>query len=205
MQNELLTLAIFIVISSITPGPNNLMLLHGSLHRGFRACYGHLLGISTGLIVMAFFSYWGMAALVIQQPTLILLLKTTGTFYLLWLGWVMWREGIIPEHMTLAPNQHSGWTLPLNFWQAAIFQWANPKAWLMVVMMPSLALLVGNSPLVDNAPLYPLIFILNLACISLWAAGGNALRRLLHHKKTMQTLHTVIVLATLYCAVTIWV
>lgn len=206
--SELSALAIFAVVSSITPGPNNLMLLHGGLRSGFAACRWHILGISAGLVTMLFFAYWGIATIIMQMPAMMTGLKGLGTCYLLWLVWVMWREGVVPNEEKLTDasqlKQKKRWQLPLTFSQALLFQWINPKAWVMVIMMPSLAMIAGNHPYIDNAPLYLMIFVINLLCISLWAAGGNALRQLLHRQTLMQWVHYMIMAMTVYCAISIW-
>lgn len=205
MQGDLFALALFMIISSITPGPNNLMLLHGGLKKGFWACRQHLLGISTGCVSMAFFSYWGIAELLVHQPAFLVILRVIGTAYLLWLAWGMWRGGIVPSDDKIAQTDNvKQWQLPLKFWQALIFQYVNPKAWVMIVMMPSIALFTGAYPYFDNYPIYALFFVVNLSCICVWAFGGNALRRLLHRETLMQVIHIGIVLMTLYCALSMW-
>lgn len=216
-MNELLltNFAIFIYINSATPGPNNLMLLHGGIKAGFRATYPHLFGISAGLAVMLALSYWGMASVVIALPIAMTGLKIIGTAYLLWLAWQMWVGGIVPDEKKLTSESQvtkkgrfkryfQTWTLPLNIWQAALFQWVNPKAWLMASVAPSVYLIVGEQPLIDNLPLCGLGFVVNQCGICLWAAGGHGLRKLLHRKRLMKIVHLVIVLATVYCAVSLW-
>jgi len=206
MHGDFLSLSLFIIISSITPGPNNLMLLQGGLTSGYRACYQHMFGISLGVATMIFFSYWGMAELIIRQPLFMGGLKLVGTAYLLWLTWGMWVGGIVPSKRKIDnAKKQSHWQLPLNFGQAALFQWINPKAWLMASLMPSIALITGETPTTDNLPIYLLFICLNISCISIWAAGGNALRQLLHRERLMFIIHKSIVFATLYCAVAMWV
>lgn len=88
-EGSITALAIFMLVNSITPGPNNLMLLHGSIKRGFWACRWHMLGITLGVTVMLWLSYWGMAALVVSFPSIMLIIKILGTLYLLWLTYQM--------------------------------------------------------------------------------------------------------------------
>ncbi len=98
MQNLLLSnFIIFIFINSATPGPNNLMLLHAGIKSGFKACYPHILGIGIGLNIMLALSYWGMATVITELPTVMTGLKIIGTSYLLWLAWQMWITGIMPD------------------------------------------------------------------------------------------------------------
>lgn len=216
MNDLLLTnFAIFICINSITPGPNNLMLLHGGVKAGFRACYPHILGISLGFVVMMIVSYWGMATVVTELPEAMLGLKIIGTIYLLWLAWHMWVDGIVPDDHALQhehPIHNTGrlsrylqtWTLPLTLWQAALFQWINPKAWLMVAIAPSIYVIAGKHAIINNLPLCGLAFIINQCCVAVWAAGGHSLRRLLHRQHLMRIVHIAVVLMTLYCAVGLW-
>ncbi len=207
VEGSLSVLVIFMITSSVTPGPNNLMLLHGSLRSGFKRCLPHMLGISSGCMVMIFFSYWGIANLVVEWPVSLIVIKVLGTAYLCWLTWVMNREGIVPQNLDeLAEksNHKVSWALPLNYWQAALFQWVNPKAWMMVVTLPLLAIITGAQPQISNAPIYLLCFVINLSCISVWAAGGNTLRHFLHRQSVIKVVHVVIIAMTLYCAVSIW-
>lgn len=207
--------AVFIFINSVTPGPNNLMLLHGGVKAGFRACYPHTLGISLGFSIMMMISYWGMATVVTELPIAMLGLKIAGTIYLLWLAWHMWADGIVPDEKNLAhdkPVASTGrlsrylqtWTLPLTLWQAALFQWINPKAWLMVAVAPSIYLIAGKHAIINNLPLYGLAFIINHCSVAVWAAGGHSLRQLLHHKRLMRIVHIAVVMMTVYCAVGLW-
>ncbi len=216
MNDLLLTnFILFMAINSVTPGPNNLMLLHGGLKAGFRACYPHLFGISAGVIILLALSYLGMAAIVTRLPVAMTGLKIVGTSYLLWLAWHMWIDGIVPDDKTLTNEQQvtkkgrfkryfRRWTLPLNVWQAILFQWVNPKTWLMVAVAPGIYLIAGERPLIDNLPLCALAFVINQGGIAVWAAGGHSLQRLLHKQRLMRTIHIIIVLMTVYCGVSLW-
>ena len=166
LQGSILSLAIFMLVNSITPGPNNLMLLHGGIKRGFWACRWHMLGISVGVTIMLWLSYWGVATLVVNHPSIMLIIKILGTVYLLWLTYHLAKNDLITviktaleaekinEQIGQETNQqnsqknkqqkrHFG-ELPLTFWQAVLFQWLNPKAWTMTMVAPSLALFITD-------------------------------------------------------------
>lgn len=210
-------LAVFMLVNSVTPGPNNLMLLHGSIKRGFWACRWHMLGITTGVTVMLWLSYWGMAALVVSFPAIMLTIKILGTLYLLWLTYQMAKTDFITiVNNALKHEQHKQadanvieakkrfGELPLSFTQALLFQWLNPKAWTMTVVAPSLAMFHAGKPWLDNYALLAMCALINLLSISCWAAGGHWLRKLVHLPRMMRVIHAGIVLMTLYCAVTLW-
>lgn len=217
-EGSITALAIFMLINSITPGPNNLMLLHGSIKRGFWACRWHMLGITTGVAVMLWLSYWGMAALVVSFPAVMLIIKVLGTLYLLWLTYQMSKtdfsaiinEALLREQQRKQDGEsdikvkRSFGELPLSFGQALLFQWLNPKAWTMTVVAPSLAMFHAGRPWLDNYALLAICALINILSISCWAAGGHWLRKLVHLPRVMKVIHALIVIMTLYCAVTLW-
>ncbi|MGB2785872.1 LysE family translocator [Psychrobacter sp.] len=217
-EGSITALAIFMLVNSITPGPNNLMLLHGSIKRGFWACRWHMLGITLGVTIMLWLSYWGMAALVVSFPAVMLIIKVLGTLYLLWLIYQMAKtnfttiinEALLQEQQrqqageSVIEVKKSFGELPLSFGQALLFQWLNPKAWTMTVVAPSLAMFHAGKPWLDNYALLAMCAIINLLSISCWAAGGHWLRKLVHLPRVMRVIHALIVLMTLYCALTLW-
>ena len=217
LEGSITALALFILVNSITPGPNNLMLLHGSIKRGFWACRWHMLGITAGVTVMLWLSYWGMAALVVSFPAVMLIIKVLGTLYLLWLTYQMAKTdftAVVNDALKHEQHKQANATvieakkrfgeLPLSFGQALLFQWLNPKAWTMTVVAPSLAMFHAGRPWLDNYLLLAMCALINILSISCWAAGGHWLRKLVHLPRVMKMIHAVIVLMTLYCAVTLW-
>ena len=212
-EGSIMALAMFMLANSITPGPNNLMLLHGGIKRGFWQCRWHMLGITTGVTIMLWLSYWGMAALVVGYPALMLTIKTLGTLYLLWLTYQMAKSDFTAIIQEALQQEQSGTTgvkqrfgeLPFNFWQAVLFQWLNPKAWTMTVVAPSIATFHTSQPWLYNYLLLALCAMVNIVSISFWAAGGHWFRKLVHLPGVMRVIHAVIVIMTLYCALTIWI
>lgn len=217
-EGSITALVIFMLVNSITPGPNNLMLLHGSVKCGFWACRWHMLGITLGVTIMLWLSYWGMAALVVSFPAVMLIIKVLGTLYLLWLTYQMAKTNFIAvvnealehgqeykqsEQVVIEVKKSFG-KLPLSFGQALLFQWLNPKAWTMTVVAPSLAMFNAGRPWLDNYSLLAMSAVISILSISCWAAGGHWLRKLVHLPRVMRVIHAVIVLMTLYCALTLW-
>ena len=219
-EGSITALALFMLVNSVTPGPNNLMLLHGGIKQGFWACRWHMLGITVGVTIMLWLSYWGMAALIISFPAVMLSIKILGTLYLLWLTYQMAKTDFIAVVNDALKHEHEQkhnqtnevvievkkrfGELPLSFGQALLFQWLNPKAWTMTVVAPSLAMFHAGKPWLDNYALLAMCAIINLLSISCWAAGGHWLRKLVHLPRVMRVIHALIVLMTLYCAVTLW-
>jgi threonine/homoserine/homoserine lactone efflux protein len=121
----LLAFAGFAFVSSITPGPNNVMLLASGVNYGFRRTVPHIAGISLGCVAMVLLVGLGLEQVFAAVPQLYDVLRYTGAAYLLWLAWKIARAGPVVE----GPSGGR----PMTFCQAAAFQWINPKAWVIVV------------------------------------------------------------------------
>ena len=127
MTNELLAgLGLFALVSSITPGPNNLMLMASGANYGFRLTIPHMLGVSIGFMLMALLVGMGLAQLFQVFPVSYTVLKVVSVLYLLFLAWKI-ATAATPGSNTSASGQ------PFTFVQAALFQWVNPKAWTMAL------------------------------------------------------------------------
>src|SRR5688572_22321069 len=116
----LLAFSLFAVVSSITPGPNNLMLLASGVNFGFRATVPHMLGISIGLFILILAVGFGLAEVFSQLPWSYSILKWSGAIYLLYLAWRIAISGP-PENA----NSNARSAKPLSFWGATAFQWVN--------------------------------------------------------------------------------
>lgn len=187
----------FAFASSITPGPNNLMLMASGANYGLRRTVPHMLGISLGHSFMV-----TMVGLVLLQvfdayPWLNTALKVLAVAYMLWLAWKI-ANAVPPEAKTVEGK-------PFTFLQAAAFQWVNPKAWFMAITAIS-----GYAPQ-DKGALYgslvvALVFAAtNLPSITIWAWMGVQLRRFLGTARRLRLFNmtmAVLLVISLYPLIT---
>ncbi|MBV8634804.1 MAG: LysE family translocator [Burkholderiaceae bacterium] len=195
MLSTLFPLALFAFVSSITPGPNNIMLTSSGILFGFLRTIPHMLGITFGFGVLLALCAAGVGQLVLAAPAAHLGLKVGGSAYLVWLAWQL---------RSMAFTQREAGAQPMSLFGAALFQFANPKAWVMAVTGAS-AFLPVMQPLWFAVAVFCLVFcVVNLPCISVWAGAGAVLRRYLAQPKWQRLFCTVMVLLTLYSAAAIW-
>ncbi len=116
---------LYALVSSITPGPNNLMVLSSGLNFGLRATLPHLLGIELGFMFMLAMVGLGLGQVFAHWPVLYSVLKYLGAAYLLYLAYGIANAG--------APSAKPQAARPMAFWNAVAFQWVNPKAWIMAI------------------------------------------------------------------------
>lgn len=156
--------------SFFTPGPNNLMLMASSAKFGVRRTVPHMMGIIFGFPLMVFAVGLGLGELFQAIPVLHTILKFAAAANLLWIAWTL---------LGLKIGSVKSGERPLRAYEAALFQWVNPKAWGMAVSFVALA--VGPK---DEAML--LLVALTLGCVALapfssivWMASGQQLERFL--------------------------
>lgn len=163
----------FTFVTSVTPGPNNIMLMTSGANFGLRASVPHMLGVSLGHAAMVAGVGLGLGAALQAAPALERALRVAAVLYMLWLAWKL-ANAAAPEAKRAAGR---GAGRPLTFLQAAAFQWVNPKAWAMALGAVSLYAPGGAlSAVLAVAAVFALV---NLPSVSLWAALGTQLRRLL--------------------------
>jgi threonine/homoserine/homoserine lactone efflux protein len=162
-----LALVLFAFTTSITPGPNNMMLFASGVNFGFRRTVPHMLGIGAGFFSLLIGVGFGLGALLHAVPTLYLTLKFAGGAYLAWIAWKIATSRSLDEGK-------SG-VSPMSFLSAAAFQWVNPKAWVMAVT--AMATYTIPDIYLASVLIVGVAFALvNVPSVSTWAGFGSALR-----------------------------
>nr|WP_319948897.1 LysE family translocator [uncultured Shimia sp.] len=164
-------LAAFAFVSSITPGPNNLMLMASGANYGFAHSIPHMLGIGIGFTVMVLLVGVGLMGVFDMFPPLYTILKVASVAYLLWLAWKIANAG--------APDGKTASGTPFTFVQAALFQWVNPKAWTMA--LTAITLYAPDRSLWAVALVAGIFGIINLPSVSVWTLLGQQMRHILNN------------------------
>lgn len=177
MVNELLlsSLIVFCIVGSVTPGPNNLMVMASGAAYGWRATVPHVMGIMIGFAVMNLAMNLGLGSLLAQAPALVWVVKTGGALWLLWLALQLGRAALRPA----AGSGARAGGRPMRFHEAVLFQWVNPKAWAMALAAAGAYAQLTPS-LWSRTALIVLVFALcSPLANGLWVTMGEALHRLL--------------------------
>lgn len=174
MEPSLLTaLATFAFVTSITPGPNNLMLMASGANFGVRRSLPHMLGIGIGFVVMVVLVGLGLIGVFDRWPVSHDILRAVSVIYLLYLAWKTATAA------GLGKRREAG--RPLSFWQAAAFQWVNPKAWAM-----ALGAIGAFAP---DRTVFAILWVglvfgaINLPCVSMWTVLGQQMARILTNQR----------------------
>jgi threonine/homoserine/homoserine lactone efflux protein len=181
-MEALLPLLAFAVATSVTPGPNVLMVAASAANNGVRATLPHMLGITLGFAAMLVIVGLGLAAPFTAWPALHAVLKWGGGAWLLVLAWKIAKAGAPGE----GPPRP-----PLGFTGAALFQWVNPKAWMIAIAaIPAFTTPAGDT-LTETLRIAAAFALVCLPCTLVWAWLGAGAARLLHRPGALRTFNIV--------------
>ena len=245
--------ALFMLVSSITPGPNNTMLMASGVHFGYRRTLAHLMGVQLGFGFMLIAVGLGLHTVLAQFPAFYDGVRFAGGAYMVWMAWSLASARPQVEAHAAQGARRSGATQafeddarqpqaaiasaakqskdygassthaappraatsdiahelprfvqheakPLGFWGAVLFQWVNPKAWVMAVTIMS-AYVPPGAGLLHIAPLGLMFAVLGFPCSSVWVGFGSALRSYLQDAFRMRVFNcsmAAALLASLY-------
>ena len=166
---------IFAVSTTVTPGPNNIMIMTSGLNHGVRKTMPHFLGICLGFPAMVAAIGFGLSTLFSKFPQIHLVIKILGITYLLYLAWK------IATTDTQSTNNKN--SKPFTFWQAAFFQWVNPKAWVMAIGAIAAFTTISGEHYLQIMLITGAFFLASFPCVGLWLFFGLGLKKLLTNPK----------------------
>ena len=175
---------LFAVVAALTPGPSNIMLTAAGAHAGVLKGLPCLFGVATGMGLMMFLVPLGLGSLVLKHALLLKALNWGGAAVLLWQSW---KIAISPSRIEAIPGRN-----PVGYVGAALFQWVNPKSWLVSVSAASTFLSgEAGSPILQAAALGGLFLLAALPTCFLWLAFGAAIQHVLHERRRLRIFNIV--------------
>jgi len=160
----------FSVTTSMTPGPNNIMLLSSGLTFGYKRTIPHILGVVIGFPVMTIFVGLGLGEFFKLYPFTFIVLKIIGIIYLLWLAWKIAIS--TPEFKEKDKNAQ-----PLKFLPIILFQWINPKNWIKIITAMSVYVTSVEHATAQIIVITTMFFITVLMSANSWTLGGVVLKK----------------------------
>lgn len=191
----LIGLLAYAFASSITPGPNNLMLMASGANFGWRRTVPHALGVALGFVGMCIVIGAGLVQLFDRFPVIYTVMKLLSVGFLIWLSWKIARAAPPAD----APQN----TRPLTFAQAALFQWINPKA--VAMALTTITVYTYDQTLAAVATAAAIFGLVNLPAVSTWVLIGTQLKRWLRSPARLRAFNytcAALLLATIYPIVT---
>lgn len=195
-----LSLLGFLWVAAVTPGPNNMLLTTSGANAGFLRSVPLMLGIMLGMQLMLVLVAFGVGSLILLYPALHLLLKITGSVYLLWLSW---KIATAPYEVLDTDRPLSGGK-PLPLWQGGLLQLINPKAWLMSLGAVASFSLPGTGYRMSVLAISAAMLLVNLVAGILWLGFGTVIGRWLNSPQAWKLFNVVMGLLTASCVILVW-
>jgi threonine/homoserine/homoserine lactone efflux protein len=194
-STELLGLITFGIAGSGSPGPNTTLLLASGLRFGFKRTIPHVMGAAAGVGAMVIAVAAGGGTLLDAVPGANFAVKALGSAYLLYLAIRLASKGAIEEKTTAKP---------LNVWEAAVFQFVNPKAWIFAIAViafapPALPAFVGGLLITL------ILVVVMIGTFASWALGGAALSRLLTNQRAMRVVNITLAVLLVSSVALLWI
>jgi threonine/homoserine/homoserine lactone efflux protein len=167
----------FALVAAVTPGPSNVLLAATGANAGIRRGLPCLLGVAGGMALMILVVALGLGSLVVGNPALLKGLNWAGAVFLLWLAWKI-------ATATGGPEKEESRTV--GFTEAALFQWINPKSWIVSASAAGTYLQAGGSAVSQAALLGGLFLAAALPSCLVWLAFGAALQRVLRSPRQLR-------------------
>ena len=188
-------ISVYYFVMYATPGPNNSILTASGIKFGFIRSIPNIIGISSGHGVQLALVCFGLGSLFTQFPILLEILKYIGACYLLYLAWKMFGS----LNISITEEKSS----PLKYHEAILFQFVNPKAWVICITAVSLFYPENVNLIIGTLFLVIMSTIINLPSISMWAFGGSIIRRYLSNKKLKTIIEWILAILLLGTAISI--
>ena len=191
----LVAISAYYFVMYATPGPNNSILTASGIKFGFMRTIPNICGIPTGHGIQLALVCFGLGALFTQFPILLNILKYVGAGYLLYLAWKMFGS----LNISSAEDKST----PLKYYEAILFQFVNPKAWVICITAVSLFYPRDENIIIGTVFMVVMSTIINIPSISMWALGGSVIRNYLTNEKLKKIIEYLLAILLVGTAISI--
>ena len=175
---DYLSIILFVISTCVTPGPNNVMLMSSGVNFGAARTMRHVIGINIGFPLMLIAVGLGAGVVFHRYPSLHDVLQVVGAVYMLYLAYRIATASTVDFNAKTAA--------PLGVMSAALFQWVNPKAWVMAVGAVLTYASVSGSYALDVFVIALLFCVFGSPCSLVWVFFGTFLRRYLARPRALR-------------------
>lgn len=192
---DLVALVLFAAAGSVSPGPNNTLLLASGVRFGFARTIPHVIGSAIGIGALILLVGLGIGAAIEAIPAAQLVLKLLGSAYFFYLAFRIARGSAVTG---------TDVATPLTVSQAVVFQFVNPKGWIFVIALVGAFLPPGMEPVAASALVATVVAVVVLAAAAVWALGGAALSSILGDDRSRQAVTVALAVLMVASVAFLW-
>lgn len=168
----ILPVILFAISATLTPGPNNALVMGSAFNFGVLRSVPLLLGMCLGFPALLLTVSAGLDVVLHYVPDFLMYLRVIGSAYLFYLAYKIFNISSLGEVNEVDK--------PLGFLHGAAFQWVNPKSWIVAISAVSSFSFLSESQLVSGLILSAVFVVISLPCVGTWMIAGGSIRGILN-------------------------
>jgi threonine/homoserine/homoserine lactone efflux protein len=185
--DQIIAFFVFSVVAAVTPGPSNVMVMIAGARAGIVGGLPCLAGVVVGMALMMGAAGLGLGGVARAYPQTLVLLKWSGSLFLLWLAWKV--ASAPPMSGSVAGD-------PVGFWKALAFQWINPKSWIVSVSAAAPNGVGADAAVLERAVALAAVFAsAAVPSCAVWLWFGASMRRWLVNERRSRIFNVAMGLA----------
>jgi len=195
MHPELISLCLFMFVTSCSPGPNNIVASYSGFNFGILKTIPHMLGVIFGFTSLVVIMNFGLVNVFQKYPIIQEILKYTGSFFLIYLAYKISFS---------KSNSENSKKNPVKFIETFFFQFINPKSVIVAVIMVSTYVERGQDFLFYSFWVIGVAFLFAIISINFWTLVGKFLRRFATNEKFIKKFNYAMSFLLLICIATFY-
>ena len=195
MHPELLSLSLFMLGTSCSPGPNNIVASYSGFNFGVIKTFPHMLGVIFGFTTVVCVLNFGLINIFKIYPLIQEILKISGSIFLVYLAYKIAFSRNVKE------NKKEN---PVKFIETFFFQFLNPKGVIVAIIIVSTYVESGNNFINYSFWVILVSFLGALISITFWTFVGKFFRRFATNEKFIKVFNYVMSSFLLACIATFY-
>ena len=195
MHPEIISLCLFMFVTSCSPGPNNIVASYSGFNFGILKTIPHMLGVVFGFTILVTIMNFGLVNIFQKLPIIQEILKYTGSIFLIYLAYKISFS---------KKNSENSKKNPVKFIETFFFQFINPKSVIVAIIMVSTYVQKGQNFLNYSFWVIGVAFIFAIISINFWTLVGKFLRRFATNEKFIKRFNYVMSFLLLTCIATFY-
>jgi len=195
MHPEILSLSLFMFVTSCSPGPNNIVASHSGFNHGIKKTIPLMLGVIFGFTTMIAIVNFGLINLFKLYPIIQKTLIFTGTVFLIYLAYKISFSKTSTQERSLNP---------VTFIETFMYQFLNPKGVIVAIISVSTYVEAGNNFLNYSLWVIGVAFVFAIISIIFWVLIGKFMSKFATNDKFIKLFNYAMSVLLLSCITTFY-
>ena len=196
MSSQLISLLLFGIVASLSPGPNNIMTSYTAFNFGVKKTIPTMLGVIIGWTILVIFLQVGSVIVFQKLEILQKIIRVLGSIYLLFIAYKISFSSI--KLKKASPK-------PVTFLNTFFFQFVNPKS--IIIALAAIAMFINPQEnfIKDSIILTTIFFFMAVGSQAAWCLMGKYLRKFATSDKFIKNFNYTMSFLLIVCVILFYV